>query len=65
MCQEEVGHLFDPGADFLAAEMNGLADDVGVELLALGYDGGEERGADGSGVGHSLSAIDSRNPCNH
>jgi hypothetical protein len=36
--------MLTPVAHFLAAEHDRLADDVGMELLALGDDAGEHRG---------------------
>src|SRR5258708_38503415 len=38
MCHEEVRHLRNPVADLLASERDRLADDIGMELLALGDD---------------------------
>src|SRR5882672_4199256 len=46
--REEVGQLRNPAAYFLAAERDRLPDDVGVKLLSLGDQGGEQRGADGA-----------------
>src|SRR5215472_587348 len=46
--REVIGHRGDPVAHLLAAEVDGLADDVGMKLLALGHDGGEHGGADGA-----------------
>jgi hypothetical protein len=37
--------------------MNGLADDVGVELLAFGHDGGEERRASRQLANRELGAL--------
>jgi hypothetical protein len=48
VCQEEVRRLGNPGAHFLAAERDRLADNVGVELFTLGDDGGQHRSADGA-----------------
>ena len=48
MRHEVVGQRRDAIAHFLAAEIDGLADDVGMKLLALGDDGGEHGGADGA-----------------
>ena len=39
MRHEIVGHGRDPLSHFLAGEIDGLADDVGVELLTFGHDG--------------------------
>ena len=61
MRQEIVGHLRDPVAHLLAAEVDGLADDVGVELLALGDDGGKHRGTDRAAeVAHHVGDAGSR-----
>ena len=44
--QEIVGQSGDPLATSSAVERHRLADDIGMELLALGENGGERRGAD-------------------
>jgi hypothetical protein len=46
MVHEITGCLRDPVTDFLPAERDLLADDVGVELFTLGDDGSQHRGAD-------------------
>ena len=46
MRQEILGQMVDPLAHLLAVDRDGLADDVGVELLALGEDRAEHGRAD-------------------
>jgi hypothetical protein len=48
MRHEIAGHLVDPLAHRLARERHRLADDVGMELLALGDDRRQSRRADGT-----------------
>jgi hypothetical protein len=43
---EVVGQFSDPGTHVLTAEVDRLADNVGMKLLALGDDGRKNRGAD-------------------